>query len=159
MMYFTTHTHTPGPSRRIGFRRVPRGPGRPGRRRRRRPGGSLRTMTDPCPVASPGLVFTFMSQSESARSNSLAAPGQGRLFGFLSNSSTLLVGDNPGQPGVALRQRRAQGRGATAPAVDRRCSRGRSPSRRIWAGHSLARRGSIITGSNLPNQIRGIRTR
>jgi hypothetical protein len=31
------------------------------------------------------------------------------MFGFLSNSSTLLVGVNPGQPGVATRQRRAPG--------------------------------------------------
>jgi hypothetical protein len=31
------------------------------------------------------------------------------LFGLLSNSSTLLVGVNPGQPGAALRQRRGPG--------------------------------------------------
>jgi hypothetical protein len=43
-----------------------------------------------------------------------------RVFGFRSNSPTLLVRHNPGQPGVALRQPRAQGRGATAPAADRR---------------------------------------
>jgi hypothetical protein len=46
-----------------------------------------------------------------------------------SKSSTLLVRDDPGQPGAALSQRRAPGRGATAPAVDRRRCRGRSPSR------------------------------
>jgi hypothetical protein len=67
--------------------------------------------------------------------------------GFLSESSTLLVGDSPGQPGGALRQRRATGRGATAPAVDRRRRRGRSPSHRIRAGHSL--RGSIIMVRNI----------
>jgi hypothetical protein len=61
----------------------------------------------------------------------------GRVFELLSNSSTLLVGVNPGQLGVALRQRRAPGRGATAPAADRRRRRRRSPSHRIWAGHSL----------------------
>jgi hypothetical protein len=67
------------------------------------------------------------------------------LFIFRSNSSsTLLFRDNPGQPGVALRQLRAPGRGATAPAVDRRRRRGKRPpaSHRTWAGHSL--RGSII---------------
>jgi hypothetical protein len=37
---------------------------------------------------------------------------------FVSNASTLLVRDDPGQPGAALRQLRATGRGATAPAVD-----------------------------------------
>jgi hypothetical protein len=37
---------------------------------------------------------------------------------FVSNSSTLPVRDDPGQPGAALRQLRALGRGATAPAVD-----------------------------------------
>jgi hypothetical protein len=36
------------------------------------------------------------------------------VFGFLSNLSTLLDRDNRGQPGVALRQLRAPGRGATA---------------------------------------------
>jgi hypothetical protein len=41
-----------------------------------------------------------------------------RVFGFRSNSSTLLVRDNPGQPGVALRQLRAPVQGATAPAVE-----------------------------------------
>jgi hypothetical protein len=35
-----------------------------------------------------------------------------KLFGFVSNSSTRLVGDNPGQPGAALRQLRAPGQGA-----------------------------------------------
>ena len=48
------------------------------------------------------------------------------MFGLLSNSSTLLVRDSPGQPGVALRQLRATGRGATAPAVDRRRGRGKA---------------------------------
>jgi hypothetical protein len=68
-----------------------------------------------------------------------------KLFGFLSNSSTLLVRVSPGQPGVALRQRLASGRGATAvtaPAVHRRRCLLRSPSHLTWAGHSL--RGSII---------------
>jgi hypothetical protein len=64
------------------------------------------------------------------------------LSGFPSNASTLLVRDSPGQPGAALRRRRAPGQGAAAPAVDRRRRRGRFLSRRIWAGHSL--RGSII---------------
>ena len=39
----------------------------------------------------------------------------GGVFGFRSNSSTLLVRVIPGRPGVALRQRWAPGRGATAP--------------------------------------------
>jgi hypothetical protein len=63
------------------------------------------------------------------------------VFGLLSNSSTLLVGVNPGQPGAALRQRRAPGRGSTAPAVERRSRRQRSPSHLPWPGHSL--KGSI----------------
>jgi hypothetical protein len=65
-----------------------------------------------------------------------------RLFGFRSESSTLLVRVNPGQSGAALRQLRAPGRGATAPAVDQRGRGRRSPGRRIRAGHSL--RGSIM---------------
>jgi hypothetical protein len=64
-----------------------------------------------------------------------------RWFGLLSKSSTLLVRVNPGQPGVAPLQRRAPGRGATAPAVDRRRRRWKSLSHRSWPGHSL--KGSI----------------
>jgi hypothetical protein len=64
------------------------------------------------------------------------------MFGFRSNSSTLLVRVTPGQPGVAPRQLRAPGRGATALDVGRRRCRETSPSHRTWAGHSL--RGSII---------------
>jgi hypothetical protein len=70
------------------------------------------------------------------------------MFGLLSDSSTLLVRDSPGQPGAALRRLRAPGRGATAPGVNLRRCRRRSPSHRIRAGHSL--RGSIINGSNSP---------
>jgi hypothetical protein len=68
----------------------------------------------------------------------------GGVFGFQSYSSTLLVRDNLGQPGVALRKLRAPGRGATAPAVDRRSRRGRSQSHRIWAGHSLRGLNSLL---------------
>jgi hypothetical protein len=70
-----------------------------------------------------------------------ARAGRSRVLGFRSNSPRLLVIDSPGQPGAAPRQLRAPGRGVTAPAVDRRRRRGRSPSRRIWAGHRLG--GSI----------------
>ena len=61
----------------------------------------------------------------------------GSVFGFRSNSSTLLARDDTGRHGDALRQLRAPGRGATAPAVDIRRRRGKPPSHRIWAGHSL----------------------
>jgi hypothetical protein len=63
------------------------------------------------------------------------------LAGFLSNSSTLLVGVNPSQPGAALRQRRAPGQGATAPAVERRRRRRIFQSHLSWPWHSL--QGSI----------------
>jgi hypothetical protein len=53
-----------------------------------------------------------------------------------TNASHQSLRDNPGQPRAALRQLRVPGRGATAPAMDRRRRRGRSPSHRIWAGHS-----------------------
>jgi hypothetical protein len=70
------------------------------------------------------------------------------VFGFLSKSSTLLVRDSPGQPGVALRRLRAPGRGATAPTVDRRRRRGSYPSRRIWAG--AAGHSESLFGRNHP---------
>jgi hypothetical protein len=65
-------------------------------------------------------------------------------FGLLSNSSTLLVRDNPGQPGAALRQLRATGRGATAPAVNRRRGRGKasdseSPDSDMPVGRALTK--------------------
>ena len=54
----------------------------------------------------------------------------GGVFGFRSNRSTLLVRVNPGRPGVALRQLRAPGRGATAPGRLPTLPPGESPSHR-----------------------------
>jgi hypothetical protein len=73
------------------------------------------------------------------------------VLAFRSESSPPLVSNNPGQPGVALRQLRAPGRGATAPAVDRCRRRGRPPSRRIWAGRSPG--GSSITARISPFRV------